>query len=172
MNLAFISMLIFICEIQILNATPLLKEHTDSIPFDQYSYLLARHKVKSSEYDYHIDQKKSFNEKEQVVGIYFEKLKYAEFNETRKRFSPSKPIEKELKVIQKRKLYDVLKKVPKGGNLHLHEDQVLNRRILLEFIRDSPEEFEMLHICDKLNKQTCKQFECKCADYHLEYIQA
>jgi len=75
-----------------------------------------------------------------------------------------------LEVIQKRKLYQVLKKVPKGGNLHLHEDQVLNRRVLLEFIRESPEEFEMLHICDKQNKKTCRQIECECADYHLEYI--
>jgi adenosine deaminase CECR1 len=28
----------------------------------------------------------------------------------------------------------------------------------------------MLHICDKLNKQSCRQTECECADYHLEYI--
>jgi len=171
MKFSFALLLLFTCGTSILNATPLLKLawNTDSNPFDQYSYLLARHIVKSSEHDYH-SQARNLNEKEKLVSIYFEKLKQSEFDKTRKRFSPSKPIEKELEVIQQRKLYDLLKKLPKGGNLHLHEDQVLNRRVLLEYIRDSSEEYEMLHICDKLNKPTCREMECKCAEYHMEYI--
>jgi hypothetical protein len=123
------SFLILICtfEATILNATPLFKVFSgqDATTFEQYSYLLARHKIKSSENNYHITEKKKFNDRETVVGIYFEKLKNVEFQETWRKFIPSKPIEKQLEAMKRRKIYELLKKVPKGGNLHLHEDQVL-----------------------------------------------
>jgi adenosine deaminase CECR1 len=45
-------------------------------------------------------------------------------------------------------LYKLIEKMPKGGNLHMHEPEMLNRRTFLEIIFNSTE-FNYLYICNK-----------------------
>lgn len=61
--------------------------------------------------------------------------------------SSYRPIELMLDNILHSRFYQFLLRLPKGGNLHLHESQTLSRRIFLVAIRDPPE-FDLLHICD------------------------
>ena len=57
----------------------------------------------------------------------------------------------------------------KLGNLHAHEDQMVNRRQLLEFIKEN-EEYNYLYICDKKSSEYCKFNLCDCTDYFLTFI--
>jgi hypothetical protein len=80
------------------------------LPFDEYSYLLARNKVKQ------LDINETYlSSIEKSVSIYFEKIKSDEFRKTSSFFYPSRPIEDVLDLIQGSSVYDLLKKVPKGN---------------------------------------------------------
>lgn len=135
------------------------------LPLNEYSYILARNRLKSAE-----KNGSSLNSKEKVVSIYFEKLKCDEFAETKDRFHPSRPLETELDLIKQRKLFTRLKELPKAGNLHVHENQMNDRRQFLEIIQKSEAEYNMLYICDKQNKPYCKTNNCTCSDYYLKYF--
>ena len=52
---------------------------------------------------------------------YLTYLKWKEFEATKDYFLPAKPIEKVVYKIKQSKVYSVLKKLPKGGNMHLHQ---------------------------------------------------
>ena len=146
------------------------------LPFNEFSYILARNRLEF------IDEKNLYHKvlstREKIVDIYFQKLKSEEFKalnssspDTSKYFYPSRPIETELVQIQNSNLYKQLKLLPKGGNLHMHEGQMLNRSKLLEMIQLS-EEYDYLYICDKNNSKFCQINTnlCQCKDYYLKYF--
>lgn len=135
------------------------------VPFDQHSYVIARNQIQK------IDSLglKEISGKERIVGIYFEKLKSDEFKRTRKSFHGSKPIETEYSSISKSDLFSKLKLLPKGGNLHIHENQMLDRKYLLEMIKNTTE-YDLLYICDKDAKPFCRTNQCSCNNYYLTYF--
>jgi adenosine deaminase-related growth factor len=135
------------------------------LPFNEYSFVLGRNYLKSLD----STSPRELTDKEKVVRIYFEKLKVDEFSRTGlSGFYPLKPLETILDSIVNSELYAQLKFLPKGGNLHMHEDQMANRRQLLEIIKSS-EEYDYLYICDK-TKENCIKNICNCTDYFLTYI--
>ena len=81
------------------------------LPYNQYAYMQARDKLTFRELN--------LNPKEKCVNLQMEILKQNEFQNTFKYFYPARPIETD---------------VPKGGNLHIHEFQMLDRRKLLEIV--------------------------------------
>jgi hypothetical protein len=59
---------------------------------------------------------------DQVVDRYLQYLKWQQFTETKDTgFYPSRPIEEVLDDVTSTPLYDVLRQLPKGGNMHSHE---------------------------------------------------
>ncbi|CAF1347994.1 unnamed protein product [Rotaria sordida] len=125
------------------------------LPYNQYSYMLARNKIKQNDEMGPI--KHSLNKKEVIVNFYLEWIRTNEFIRTRTYFYPARPIETEIENITNNPLYQLLKLFPKGGNLHIHESQVLDRKLLLESILNS-EEDKYLYICDQENCTTNKYF--------------
>lgn len=63
---------------------------------------------------------------ETIVDNYLEYLKWEEFQATRDAFPPARPIQDVLQQIKVSKVYEVLKKFPKGGNMHLHQSKYLS----------------------------------------------
>lgn len=138
------------------------------LPFNQYSYIQARQKLRA---DYENYDKLSY--KELTVNLFLQRLKTTEFQATSKYFYPSRPIESELEKIKDRELYQILWRLPKGGNLHMHYDQMLDRHRFLTLIQqEMPDEFNIIHICDKDSDPVCLQdpSQCKCTPYQLKYI--
>lgn len=135
------------------------------LPFNQYAYIQARNELKSK-----YDHFNLLSEKENLVNLYFEKQKIDEFRNTSTYFYPSRPLESELDQIVNRTLYKLLKKLPKGGNLHMHETQMLDRRKFLELVYQLPE-YDYLYICDKSSDAHCvnKPSDCNCTNYQLKY---
>ena len=136
------------------------------LPFDEYAYVLARNELESVN-----DHSALLSNKEQVVSIFLEKIKLDEFADTLSNFFPARTIETELKKILNRDLYNQLKRLPKGGNLHMHEFQMLDRTKFLEMVFALPE-YEYLHICDKGNDPICAQqpASCNCKSFDLRYF--
>lgn len=130
-------------------------------PFDQYGYMMAREKIK--QHDRAVQAQEKLNSREKTVNVYLEYLRAREFLETKDYFYPSRPIESEVKNITERSFYQFLSRLPKGGNLHLHEFQVLDRGVLLHSIFNSSE-YDLLHICD--------QVSCSNSRYYLRYFQS
>lgn len=128
------------------------------LPFNQYAYMLARKTIK--EHDRSVQALNNLNSKEKVVNLYLKELQAKEYVNTKKHFYPSHPIETELENIIKSSFYEFLTLLPKGGNLHLHETQILDRKLFLESIQNSPE-YDLLYICD--------QNECIKNKYFLSY---
>ena len=141
-----------------------------SLPTNKYYYMLARNELRDMEKKSH--NFKGLSNRERVVHFQLEALKQIEYSETSSRFYPSLPIEDVYKEIKMRPLYELLKKLPKGGNLHMHEPEMLDRRIFLELIKNDPELYEMLYICDKITNPSCKQSykACNCSAYQLRYF--
>ena len=136
------------------------------LPFDEYSFVLARNELQAVDAS---PNATALSSKEKLVSIYFEKLKADEFKRTGlSDFYPLKPLENELDAIVSTDLYAILKDLPKGGNLHIHEFQMLNRRKLLEIVQASAE-YDYLYICDK-SKPYCQLNKCACGDYILKYF--
>jgi len=129
------------------------------LPLNQYAYMVARNKIKQQ--NLAVQALNKLNSKERIVNLYLEYLQTREYIDTRKYFYPSRPIETELENITNSPLYQFLIKLPKGGNLHIHEFQVLDRKILLESIKNSPE-YDFLYICD--------QNSCINNKYYLNYF--
>ena len=147
------------------------------LPFNEFSYIMARNRLKSIDQFQEETASGWLRTKENVLNIYFEKLKAEELKATNsinpsttQHFYPSRPIETELALIQNSDLYRQLKLLPKGGNLHMHEGQMLNRRKLLELIQNSTE-YDYLYICDKASSDFCQQEKCQCKDFYLTYMQ-
>ena len=140
--------------------------HGLPLPFDEYAYVQARNELlREDSLNFTV-----LSDRERIVSIYFEKLKVDEFKRTgMSSFIPARPIETELESMQASHLYAQLKSLPKGGNIHIHENQMLDRRIFLEMIRNSTE-YDMLHICDKKHKAHCKTNRCTCTEYYLTYF--
>lgn len=57
------------------------------------------------------------------MNAYLTYLKWKEFEATKSNFLPAKPIEKVVDKIKQSEVYTVLKKLPKGGNMHLHQSK-------------------------------------------------
>jgi adenosine deaminase CECR1 len=119
--------------------------------FNEYTYAKARESLRL--FDIKSQNKLELNEKEKIVNNYLEILKSNEFkNQGINYFYPARPLEKYYKQIINSSLYTNLKNLAKGGNLHIHEDEALDRRLFLEIIKlNEPHLFDILYICiDKL----------------------
>lgn len=140
------------------------------LPSNKYYYMLARNKLRDTE----TKSKNilSLSNLERSVHFYLETLKQQENADTSDRFLPSLPIEEVRDEIMNRQLYQLIRALPKGGNLHMHEPEMLDRRVFLEMITSDKELFEMLYICDKLEKPDCIQGKsvCSCSAYQLKYF--
>lgn len=138
------------------------------LPLNQYAYSLARNYLKGNEKFSQNTDKLSIKEK--VVNLYYEKLKHDELIATKNKFYPALPVEDTLNEIVERPLYSILKQLPKGGNLHIHENQMLNRKIFLEIILSLPDS-EFLYICIKENHPDCVlPSSCKCTENYLKFF--
>jgi len=113
---------------------------------NEYEYAVQRDQMEAEEAAYEGHNISSLNADERIVNNYLEYLKWREFNATRLTgFPPSRPIEEKLNYIRSTEVYAALKKLPKGGNMHSHEDHELSKRQLLEIIRNSTE-YEYLYM--------------------------
>lgn len=135
--------------------------------FNEYTYAKSRESLKL--YDIKSQNKLKLNDKERIVNNYLEIIKSNEFKDQgASYFYPARPIEKNYFKIINTSLYKYLKSLPKGGNLHIHEDEALDRRLFLEKIKsDEPELFEILYIC--ADKPLCKD-KYYFFDYFLEKV--
>jgi hypothetical protein len=133
-------------------------------PYNVYAYSRARNELESP-YD-HAD---SLTVREHLVSLYMEKAKLDEISQISGYFYPARPIETEIGALPYRPLYQLLRKLPKGGNLHMHESQMLDRKRLLEIVFAS-DEFNFLYICDKLNDPACKKANCTCTQFSMDYF--
>jgi len=145
---------------------------TDAVPLptNKYYYMLARNEIRNMETKF--QNIHSLSHREKVAHLYLEHIKQLENAQTHDRFLPSIPIEEVKDEIMNRDLYKVMRGLPKGGNLHMHEPEMLDRRVLLEMITSDEELFEMLYICDRLSKTECVsgQRACNCSAYQLKYF--
>ncbi len=135
---------------------------------NKYYYMLARNELRDMEtksQNFH-----ELSEREKIVHFYFENLKQQEYIDTSDRFLPSLPVEDVIDEIMNRQLYQVIKYLPKGGNLHMHEPEMLDRKVFLNLIQNDDELFDMLYICDKFNKPECALKACNCSSYQLKYF--
>ena len=130
------------------------------LPMNEYAYMIARSAIK--QHDRSVQAQNKLNAKEKIAHLYVEYLQAEEYRNTRNYFYPSRPIETVLDNITASSFYKFLLQLPKGGNLHLHESQILNRRLLLESIRNSSE-YDLLYICDHVH--------CNEKRYYLQYHQ-
>jgi adenosine deaminase-related growth factor len=121
--------------------------------------MLAREKIK--QHDRAVQALNNLNSKEKTVNLYLELLRARDFINTKTYFYPSRPIETEIENITNSPFYQFLILLPKGGNLHVHEFQTLDRKLLLESIKNSSE-YDLLYICDQNN--------CTKNKYYLSYI--
>jgi len=132
--------------------------------------MLARNEIRNMETKF--QNIHSLSHREKVTHLYLERIKQLENAQTHDRFLPSIPIEDVRDEIMNRQLYQIMRGLPKGGNLHMHEPEMLDRRVFLEIITSDAELFEMLYICDKLNKPECvyNVDVCNCSSYQLKYF--
>ena len=131
------------------------------LPLDEYSFRLARTELETEEALQNVEST-SFTENQ--VSLFFEKLKQDELS----RYFPSRPLETQLENMQRSRLYGVLRQMPKGGNLHVHFDQMLDRLLLLRIVQNSTE-YNYLYICDR-TKPFCSQSACTCPKFHLTFF--
>ena len=137
------------------------------LPMDEFSYILARNRLRDEDGDY---GNAFLSDKEKVVSFYFEKVKDDEFTRLGLyNFAPARPIESELNDIQSSFVYSVLRQMPKGGNIHIHENQMLDRLLLLNIIKNSTE-WDYLYICDP-DKPVCQPdpSPCLCVNTSSSY---
>ncbi|CAH1784022.1 unnamed protein product [Owenia fusiformis] len=103
----------------------------DAMYANEYHYAVERDRLKQEERKY-AGYESSLNEDETIVNHYMQFLKWQEYNYTRDTFVPLRPIEETYHHIIKTKLFATLKKLPKGGNMHIHEHHVLEKKQMLE----------------------------------------
>jgi hypothetical protein len=144
-----------------------------SINLNKISYTLERNRLKNLETHYHTDL--NLNKQEKIVNLYFQYLKKLEYESTRNKFLPALPIENNFLQLIQRPLYSILRELPKGGNLHVHDSQMLDRKLFLNLIKNDSSLYNMLYICDKLIFPECKsvnndQIICNCTSYTLSYF--
>lgn len=116
------------------SAAPFVRANTWE--YVEYEYSVQRNILEEREKEFSGYQKE-MTKMETIVDNYLEYLKWAEFNTTKDAFPPSRPIELVLDQIKASKVYKILKKFPKGGNLHLHQNHILPKRKMLELIFNS-----------------------------------
>ncbi|KAK3592689.1 hypothetical protein CHS0354_037825 [Potamilus streckersoni] len=104
--------------------------------FYEYEHSLKRNMLQEDERKF-AGWNKDLNEDEEIVNNYLTYLKWQEFQNTRAAFIPSRPIQDYLNQIKASKVYEVLKKFPKGGSLHLHHNHVVSKSIILDIIINS-----------------------------------
>lgn len=107
-----------------------------SASYYEYQYALQRDLLQEKERKF-TEYTHVLSEDEKIVGNYLEFLKWKEFEATRDNFLPSRPIKRVLPSIKKSNMYKVLKKLPKGGNMHLHHNHVLSKSKMLDIIMKS-----------------------------------
>jgi hypothetical protein len=136
------------------------------LPLDEFSYISARNQLRLEDEGI---SNVSLSNKEKVVSFYFEKVKDDEFTRLGlSKFDPALPVESELNDIQSSYVYELLRQMPKGGNIHIHESQMLDRLLLLKIVQSSLE-WDYLYICDP-NKDICKFNSCPCVQNQSYYL--
>ena len=155
-------LLLIVCVSELIQPLPL--------PLNQYAYMLARNELRRS--DSSLMRLRAFSDKERQVNLYFEKQKDVEFMETKSFFFPARPIEENLDKIFQRPLYKLLKTLPKGGNMHMHEFQMLDRKRFLEMIKRSSDDYDMVYLCLKAKVHECQTTpkSCDCIENVLRYF--
>lgn len=168
-------LLIIIISILIINCKQNEEENKTEGKEDMnnYMYMLKRNYIKykiDNKYKYGLyfdDTNNEHDYKEYIVNLYLQILKSNEIKYENKHFYY--PIEKTLNFIQsKSKLYKLLRKFPKGGNLHLHEYQELDRSKLIDLLIDSVD-FADLYICDQVDSIN-NNSSCENSKYSLNYF--
>lgn len=110
----------------------------------------------------------SMSHTETMVNIYLQSLRQRE--QEISEIYLTRPLENHLTEIPTRsELFKTLLDMPKSGQLHLHEYEALNRRLLLEIIANSTE-WDFLYICDKESNLACRTSKCDCNQNHLKFI--
>ncbi|CAC5390082.1 unnamed protein product [Mytilus coruscus] len=102
----------------------------------EYNYSLMRNALHEEE-DNLAGYKQVYTEDEQIVYSYLEYLKWKEFERTRNDFPPARPLKLHIDDIKMSEVYMLLKKFPKGGNIHLHHNHVVSKQKMLELIFSS-----------------------------------
>ncbi|KAK3592680.1 hypothetical protein CHS0354_037817 [Potamilus streckersoni] len=110
--------------------------HSHTTAFYEYTHSLKRNLLLELEKEF-AGWDTQLSEDEEIVNSYLAYLKWREFQSTKASFIPSRPIQEYLAEIQSSKVYEVLKKFPKGGSLHLHHNHVVSKSILLDIILSS-----------------------------------
>lgn len=109
---------------------------TNNINKFEYNYSLMRNTLQEGE-DNLAGYKQVYTENEQIVYNYLEYLKWKEFQRTRNDFPPARPLKLHIDDIKMSEVYKLLKKFPKGGNIHLHHNHVVTKQKMLELIFSS-----------------------------------
>ncbi|KAK2148037.1 hypothetical protein LSH36_519g01009 [Paralvinella palmiformis] len=87
-----------------------------------------------------------FTLQEEIVDRYLQYKKYEHFLEVKDSgFPPQRPIQEVLDIIQSSDVYRLLEKLPKGGNMHTHENHQLSKKTLYDIVWAS-EDFQYLYI--------------------------
>ncbi|CAC5402467.1 CECR1 [Mytilus coruscus] len=111
--------------------------YNDSFGSFEYNYSLQRQALQDEEHTF-AGYRKVYDENEQIVYSYLEYLKWEEFSRTRDDFPPARPVKLHIADIKQSKIYKLLKKFPKGGNMHLHHNHVVSKSKILDLIFASP----------------------------------
>jgi len=117
----------------------------ETYPAHEYEYSLRR--------DYLLEKERemegnnlTLNADEQIADRYLQYVKYEHFQETKVTgFPPQRPIQEVKDQIESSQVYRLLKSLPKGGNMHTHENHELSKATLLDIVWASPD-FPHLYI--------------------------
>ena len=109
-----------------------------------------------------------------VVDHYLRYLKWKEYKRTAPVFLPSRPIEETLENITTSYLYKVLKRLPKGGDMHTHEGLLKHRYYtyicMYECMHEGRENnvyYVCMYVC--MCVFAC-MYVCVCACMHAMYV--
>lgn len=114
-------------------------------PATEAEYMKRRDEMQKSQKEFELPDMQ-LSEDEYIVDKYMGLLKWNEMVATRESgFPPSLPIQDNMEYIQTTDMYKALLGMPKGGNLHSHEDHQLSKRKLFEIVW-ACDDFEHLYI--------------------------
>ncbi|XP_052765532.1 adenosine deaminase AGSA-like isoform X1 [Mya arenaria] len=106
---------------------------TSKLGYMEYKFARQRDLLEEKEKE-HANNNIVLTNDEIIADNYLGFLKRQELERTRHDFPPSRPIELVLPTIRASKVYAVLKKLPKGGNMHLHQGHILDKKVMLDII--------------------------------------
>ncbi|XP_062566443.1 adenosine deaminase 2-like [Saccostrea cucullata] len=103
----------------------------------EYKYAVKRESLHQQERVF-AGYESNYTENEQIAQNYLEYLKWVEFVKTKDNFPPSRPMKNNLADVKASSIYRLLKKFPKGGNMHLHHNHVVSKATILDIIYANP----------------------------------